>query len=254
MFDGIWRPFGVDPPFEAIARVRVDLERAARVGGAHRIEIGRFDKDIHRVHGTAAFRAAHHTRDAFDLFSVRNQGHAFAEGIFLVVQPHQGLAALGAVDAQAVARDLVRVEHVQRTVAVIGEEVRHIDEERDRAQANGAQLVLQPRRRRAVFDAADHTTVENRTLVQRVFVDRNRDRTRELPLDRGHIALFQRAQTTGRQITRDPAHTQGIGTVGGDRDLDHGVNLGGVVFRQPVDETVADIARGQLDDTVMFLG
>ena len=158
------------------------------------------------------------------------------------------------MDAQAVARDLIGVKHVQRAVAVIGEEVRDIDKERDRPQSNGAQLVLQPDGRRAVFDATDHAAVEHRTLVQRVIVNRHGDRTGELPLYCCHIALFQLAQTTGRQIAGNPAHTQCIGAVGGNRDFDHGVDLGRVIFRQPVDETVADIARGQLDNTVMFFG
>ena len=158
------------------------------------------------------------------------------------------------MNAQHVSGNLVCIKDVQRTVAVIGKEVGHIDKERNRAQPDGPQCILQPDGRRAVFHATDHATVKHRALIQRVFVDGNADRAREHALDRRRVAFFQCAQTTGRQITRNTAHAQRIGAVGGNRDLDHRIDLGRIIFGKPVDEAITDIARWQLDDAVMLFG
>ncbi len=249
----IRRPLRVDPAFEAVACIRVDLERAARVGGAHRIEIGRFDEDVDRLLRHAGGQTAHHAADALHPVRVRNQRHAFGEGVLLVVQPHQRLAAPRAVDAQGIARDLVRVEDMQRPVPVEGEEVGDIHQKADRPQADGAQTVLQPLGAGAVCDAADDAPEEDGALRERIRVDAHAYRAGEGARDRIHVARLELAQTPCRQIARDAAHTQRVGAVGRDRDLDHRIDLGRIILGQPVDKAVADIARGQLDNAVMLL-
>ena len=123
-------------------------------------------------------QATHDATDGFNAIVVADHGHAGLHGVFFVVQRDQHFAALCRVNAQ-VASDLVRVKHVQRAVAVIGEEVGDIDQSRDRAKADGAQVVLQPCRRRAVFHAFDHAAVEHGAARQRVIVDADADRARE---------------------------------------------------------------------------
>ena len=153
-----------------------------------------------------------------------------------------------------VAFDLVRVKHVQRAVAVIGEEVGYIDKRRDRAQANRFQPILQPLRAGAVLDALDQTTGEDFAAVfAGVFVNADGDRAGVAAVNLSSLGRLHGAYTTGGQIQRNAAHAQRVLTVGGDGDLDHRIDLGWIVFSQPVDELVTNFTRGQFDDAVVFV-
>ena len=245
--------FGIDPAFEPVARVGIDPERAARQRDLHVVPEGAFEEDVDRVFGHAGRIAAHDARDAFGAGLVGNHDHAGLERVGSVVKRDKRFAPRRAVDAQGPLH-LVGVEDVQRAVLVIGEEVRHIDQRRDGAQPDGAQLVLQPLWAGAVLHAPDHAAREDRAAVGGVGVDADGDGAGEGPGDRHDRLRFQLAQTARREIARDAAHAQRIGAVGGDRDLDHRVDLCGVVVGQPVDETLAHLAAGQFDDAVMFVG
>ena len=59
------------------------------------------------------------------------------------VERQHFLARLGASDHE-IARDLLRVEHMQRPRAVVGDQVGDVDQGANRAQADGGQLALQP--------------------------------------------------------------------------------------------------------------
>jgi hypothetical protein len=213
---------------------------------------GAFEDDVHRLLGHAGRGAAHDAGDALGARVVGDHDGALGEGVSLFVERLERLAARGAMDAQ-IARDAGRVEDVQRAVAVEGEEVRHVHERRDRAQPDGAQPVLQPLRRGAVAHAPDHARREDRAAVARVRVDRHAHRAREGAGDRRALDRLQRAEAARGEIAGDAAHAERVGPVGGDRDLDHRVHLGRVMRSEPVDETLAHLAGGQLDDAVVLL-
>ena len=81
---------------------------------------GGFKEDIGGLAGTTGGQAADNATDGFDAFIVGYHYLAGAEGIFLLIQAHEGFTPGGAVHTQ-VALHLVRIEHMQRAVAVIGE-------------------------------------------------------------------------------------------------------------------------------------
>ena len=247
-FDGVFR---IHAALKAVARVRVDLERPARHGDLHVIPEGALQEHIHGFLGTASLLAAHDAADALHTLFVGDHHVARAKGVFLLIQRHQRLTALGAVHPQ-VALHLGCVEHMQRAVLVEGEEVGHIHQRRDRAQADRRQPVLQPLRAGAVFHTFDQAAGKQRAAVEGVLVDGDLDRACEVARDRLKRTGLQGAQAARRQIAGDAINAQRIGAVRGDRDLDDRVDLGRIVFRQPVHELVADIARGQLDDAVML--
>ena len=246
------REFRVDATFKTIARIGIDFQRAARVGDLHRIPIGAFDEHIHRVLGAAGVQTTHDTRDAFGAVVIRNDHLTRLQRVGFFIERNDFLAAFGTVHTQ-IAGDLVRVKNVQRAVAIVGEKVGDIDQETDRAQANGAQRVLQPNGAWTVRDTLDHATTKHRATVQRVLVDRDANVGPERRLDHINAAGFQLAQTTGCQIARDALNAQRVGAVWRDRDVDNGVDFGRIVRRQPVHKPVANLARGQFDDAVVFL-
>ena len=174
----------IDPAFKTVSCIGINLQCAAGIGCAHWIEISRLKKHIHGFLSTARRRPAHDTTDAFNTVRIRNQGHACGECVFFVIQSHQGLATGRLVNAQRITRDLISVKHVQRTVTIISEIVGHIDQERNWAQPNCTQNILQPNRAWAVLHTTDQTTVKDGTLIQRIFIDAHCYRTRELAFNR----------------------------------------------------------------------
>ena len=74
--------------------------------------------------------------------------------VVLAVQGVERFAG-AAAQGQHVAGQFADVEHVQRAAEVEGEEVRHVDQRVDRAQADGGQPVLQPLRAGTVVQVAD---------------------------------------------------------------------------------------------------
>mmetsp|Transcript_18332 Transcript_18332/g.29379 ORF Transcript_18332/g.29379 Transcript_18332/m.29379 type:complete len:721 (+) Transcript_18332:509-2671(+) len=246
------REHWINAALKPVTRVRIDAQGAPGIGGADRIEIGGLDKDIHRVCGATALQAAHDATDAFHAVGVRDQGHVRGEGVFLFIQTDEGLSALSPMHAQGAARDFVGIKDVEGAVAVKGEIICHIHQERDGAQTDGAQTILEPLRAWAVGHATDHAAKEDGALIQRVGVDGHGNWARECAFKRRLGRGFERAHTTRGQIAGNAAHAQRVGPVGRDRDLDHRINLGRIIFGQPIDKAVAHLARRQFDDTVML--
>ena len=184
---------------------------------------------------------------------IRDDRHARLQGIGLAVQGQEALA-LNRRPHHQIALHLGRVEHMQRAVQVEGEKVGDVDQHRNRPQADRLEPLLQPGGRGAVLDAANDTAKEMRAgLVRHLRRQRRADGRREgaRHLDRGK--RFQLTQTPRRKVARHTAHTQRIGAVWGDLDVEHRVDHAGVVHRQPVGEPLANLARGQLDDAVMLV-
>ena len=150
--------------------------------------------------------------------------------------------------------DLAGIKHVQRAVQAKGEVVCHINQRRNRAQADGFQPLLQPIGRGAIFHARDGAACKMwAAFGLKVSINRNRDGRGEAALDHSRRQRFQHAQTPRGKVARHTAHSQGIGAIGGDFDVDHRVNRGGAVDGQPIDKAVPNCARRQFDDAVMLV-
>ena len=196
---------------------------------------------------------AHNTAKTFNPIGVGNNRHTLGQRIVFVIQRRKDLTAFGPVDAQGTAGDFIRIKHVQGPVAVIGEEICHINKRRDRPQPNGFQAILQPCGARAVFHALDHPAVKHGTLITRIFINRHCYRTGKPPGNRRHILWLEPAQAARGEITRDTAHAKRIRPVRGDGDFNDSIDLGGIMHGQPIDKQVTNLARRQLNDAIMFV-
>ncbi len=239
----------VDAALETVAGVGVDLQAAAGARRADRIEVGGLDEDVDRLLGAAGAQAAHDPADRLRSVLVADDGLGAVEGIVLAVERGEMLALPGEPDGDR-AMDLVGVEDVERPVAVEGDEVGDVDERRDRPEADGAQPVLEPVRRRAVADAADQAADEERTgLAGDVGGEVDADRTGEGAghgLDGGRP---ERAEAAGGEVAGDAGDAEGVGAVRGDGDVEDGVE------GHDVDVAGADGGVGrQLDDAGVGVG
>ena len=149
--------------------------------------------------------------------------------------------------------DLIGIKDVQRAIAVVGEEVGHIDQKADRAQANGAQRILQPSRARTILHTFDHTSVKHRTGVSRIIVNGYRDRAWKCARDWLNRGRFHCSQPARCKVERDTAHTQRVRAIGCDRDLNHRINLARIILGQPIHKRLSNLTRGQFDNAVMFV-
>ncbi len=196
--------------------------------------------------------AADDAAQRFGPFVIGDDHHRRIERVLLAVQRGQALALARHADDDA-ALDLVGVKGVQRARHVEGDVVGDVHQRRNRAQADGQQLVLHPLRRRAVRHTPDGPPDIQRAGVQRL--DGHADGAGEGSGHRGGVqaALDQRlqaAQTGRRQIAGDAAHPGAIGAVGGEVDVDHRIAQARVIGVARADRRVVR----QFDDAVMLVG
>ena len=245
------RTFGIDAALEAVARIRHDAELAARRRRADRIEQRDFEEHIGRVLGNAGYFAAHDAADGLDAVVVGDDGHRGIKLVFLAVQRQHLLAVFGEPHGD-VALHLSRVEYVQRPGQIEGDVVGDVDQRRNRAQADGAQTVLQPLRAGTVFHAFEIAAHHQRAGILGVCgqialpLDRRGERAARLR----RIQRFQRAEPGGGQIAGDAADTGAVLAVGRQANLDDGI-------AQPerIDGGRADFGFvGQLDDAFVIVG
>ena len=125
----------IDTALEPVPRVGVDLQRPAGMRRAHRIEERGLDEDVHRLLGAARLEPAHHPGDALRPGLVGDDRHPLFEHVLLLVEPDQPLAPSREMHAQP-ARHLVRVEDVQRSALIEGEEVGDVHQRGNGTQAD----------------------------------------------------------------------------------------------------------------------
>ena len=135
--------FGIDAALEAVARIGLDTQLATRRCDRDRIEEGRFHEDVGRRLRAARLLAAHDAGDAARAPFVGDHAHGRIEGVGLAVEGEDLFAVLGHARLH-VALELVGVEDVERTAAVIGDQIGDVDQRRNRSEADRAQAVLQP--------------------------------------------------------------------------------------------------------------
>ena len=118
--------------------------------GAHSAE---FDQHVGRRLRTARGLAAHDAGEQFHAALVGDDADGRIERVALAVEREQALA-LARAPHREVAVHFGGVEHVQRTAAVVGDEIGDIDQRVDGTQADRNEPALQPCRRGAVVHPA----------------------------------------------------------------------------------------------------
>src|ERR1051326_3975335 len=89
--------------------------------------------------------AAHYPADTVQLAGVGDHRHGGIETIAAAIEG-QDLLALARHAHGEIARELLRIEHMQRPAQIEGYIIGDIDQRRDRPEANGGQAMLQPAR------------------------------------------------------------------------------------------------------------
>ena len=245
----------IDAAREPILGVGMDAERAARLGDDQRVEPGAFQEDVGGVVVAAGAFAAHDPAQADGALApgVGDDAVGGGDRIGLAVQGDQMLSLarrgrnLTGAHHDLGPRQLGQVIDVQRPGAVVGDQIGDIDQAVDRAQADGGQAFLQPGGRRAVLDAPDHPTGEDRAHLGRV--QPHADRRREAPAHHGDVEMLQLADAGGGQIARDPRHAQPVGPVRRDLEVDDGLGA-----EQAGDRGSHRDLRRQFLDAVAFVG
>ena len=137
---------------EPVLGIGVQRQRPAGLGRQDRVEPGAFDEDIRGLVRTTGRHAAHDAAEADRPLAtlVGDQAHGRVDTIALAVEREQLFRfarrrcdLAGAYD-NLPADQSGRIIDMQGPAAVIGDQVGHIDQPVDRAQADGRQPMLQP--------------------------------------------------------------------------------------------------------------
>ncbi len=142
------RELGVDALLEAVRRLGADAEAPRRAQDRAAVERRGLEHDLGRVVGDLGIGAAHHARDARRAVAVGDHERL---GVELALACRRASSATSPATRtardQRVPRDAREVVGVQRLAEVVRDVVRHVDDVRDRADADPGQPRLQPERR-----------------------------------------------------------------------------------------------------------
>ncbi len=245
-------PFGgfrVDAALEAVARVRFDLQLAARRGDGNGIEQRNLKEHLGCLRRAAGIEPAHHTGQALGLVAVADDGHLAVEFVFALDQRHELLAVARTAHGQRLVIQLARIEDVERTAQIQRDVVGHVHQRRDRPQAHGHQPVLHPLRRGAVRHVPE-VAAHNVAAGIAVFRDLPSDGRLVATLDGlGRVERLQLAQPGRGQVARDSAHAGAVRAVRGELDVDDRV-VDAENFREGLAQRRVP---GKLDDTLMLV-
>ena len=244
--DGAGQQGGVDAALEALASVRGDLMPPPGQRHAHRVEQRAFQEHPGGRLVAAGRGAAHDPGERLNARRVGDDAILRIGRVVLPVQRPESLARPG-TERQRAARELGRVEDMQRPAEVDGEEVRHVHQGVDRPQPDRDQPVGQPFRAGPIAQTPERAAQNPGTGIRHPHIPR--DRALERGRDRGRLPRKQRSHPGGGQVARDPAHRQRVAAVRRHRDVDHRVVQAGIGGVGRADRRVL----GQLDDAVMVL-
>ncbi len=205
---------------EAVGRVGVERQRARGATDGAGIPVGRLEEHARRGRGHLALGAAHHAADAHRVLGIAHHRHVRAEGALLAVEGLDPLARLRATHHHRVPGEGVEVEGVERLAQLPHDVVGHVDQVVDRAQADRAQPLGEPGRRRLHREPRDHPGAEARAEVGGLHVHRGEGGGVGLALGGEHAGEAEGRAGEGRDLARDPDHRERVRPVGRDLDVE----------------------------------
>ena len=209
---------GIDAALEAIARVGDDAEFApgrGDVGASHSaLSISTSRVFSSQPECSPPITPAIDSTPSSSAITTMD----LVERVGLAVERQHALAGARAAHGER-ALDLGGVEHVQRPAAIEGDVIGDVDQRADRPEADGAQPLLHPFRRRAVGDAAHQAQREGRAemSVAGREVELDRRRAVEGRDDRPRRVGLELAEAGGGEIAGDAGNAGRVGPVGGQR-------------------------------------
>ncbi len=234
-----WRRWqGVaQPPAEAHRGVGRLVEDPPRGGAdARAVPARRLEEDGAGVGDHAGVVAADDAGDRDDPGAGADHEVALDEGMVAAAEVDDPLTRLGAADhdlgaaaaADPGAHEAVEVEGVERLPDLEHHEVGHVDDVVDRGEARGEEPPLHPPRRRGDSDVLDHPGHETGASLRVLDPDAHP------VLDRGHrgerlrhpgARLVEGLGERRGELAGEPDVAEAVGAVGGDLDLEHGVEV-----------------------------
>ena len=161
----------VDAALEAARGLRVQAAGARRAADARAVERSGFEHDCRRLLRDLGLEAAHDAREAGRMLGIGDDELRALREARAVVERVEVLALFGEAGRQRVARDLIVVVGVHRLAKLDHDEVRHVDDVVDGADAGTLEALLHPLRRRADLDVLDDARAEAVAEVARLDAD-----------------------------------------------------------------------------------
>ena len=244
----------INTALETIARIGNNGLFAPGAGDADGIEPGGFDKDILGLQRTAGIFAAHDAGNATGETVIGDHDGLGIQHIGLAVQRQHLFMVIGHAGMQA-ARQLVGIEHMQRTATVLGDQVGGIHQRRNGFHADGLETVLHPFWRGAILDAADQPPGKDGAGVSILGCEIECDLFGAGEFARHRLNLFrlQLAQARGCQIAGNAENRGGIAAIGRNGNFDHRIAGQQALRRQGGGGRRTRLCLGaQFDDAVMI--
>ena len=209
-----------------------------------------FNQHVARRFRAPGRLATHDTGERFHALLVGNDAHGLIECIGLAVEREQAFARARAAHRE-IASDFRRVEHMERASAVVGYQVRNIDQCVDRPKPDGGQAALQPFGRGAVLDASHPSQRKGRAQRwRRAEIERHPDRAGKLALDRLNRRVLELAHVGGGEIARDTMHARTVRPIRRQIDFNDGI-----IEMRPFGIAHADRRfRRQIKNTFVVIG
>ncbi len=247
---GIERAVRVHAAFEAVGGIRREPEAPRGPADGLRAEIRRLEHDVRGRGVHARVLAAHEAGDDERLHRVGDHQHAAVERALLLVEGHELLAVGRAADDKFAARDLLRIEHVQRLAELEHDVVADVDQVVDRAEAHRREAFLHPGGARADLHAGDGDADVKRAVLRRVDADALQEigpgrAAGAVELDRGELQLVAQP---GGQLAGHAEMAKRVGAVGRDFDIENRVAI-----RQGLVDRLADGRGGREDQQTRMI-
>ena len=252
-FENVQRIIGIGSPLETERRVGIQAMTTCRLTHPHRIEIGRFEKNIGRLHRNPRLQTAEYAGNAHTFTFVADHQVFVGKLTFHLVKCRKRRTFGQSLHDDFFAGNLCHIETVHRLPRLMQQIVGYIHNIIDRAQTDCQQMFTQPLGTLGHFHVTYRQTAVPRTRLTILDSYRNGFSRRIVDLkiiDRrtsqsiGITVLFEPCG----QIAGYPVMRSRIDAIGGNIDLQYIIAFEVVIFlrRSPGYGTL-----GQYDDTVV---
>ena len=221
----------IDAAFVAIGRIGREPESLAGGADGLALEERALEDEIGGVGADAGIHAAHNAGDDQGLGGVRDDQHLGSEHALLAVERREFFSRDGATNDDLSAAKFTRVEGVQRMTGFEHHIVADVDDVIDRTEADGGEARLEPRGARANLNAGNNVCGVEWAVFRTVDADGGQEIAAQSRacrfVDRAaedFLRVEERELEPRGEFTRDAEVREGVGAVGRDLDIEHGVS------------------------------
>ena len=228
---GFMGAVNIDAAFVAIGRIGREPESLAGGADGLALEERALEDEVGGVGADAGIHAAHNAGDDQGLGGVRDDQHLGSEHALLAVERREFFSRDGATNDDLSAAKFTRVEGVQRLTGFEHHIVADVDDVIDRTEADGGEARLEPRGARANLNAGNNVCGVEWAVFRTVDADGGQEIAAQSRacrfVDRAaedFLRVEERELEPRGEFTRDAEVREGVGAVGRDLDIEHGVS------------------------------